>query len=336
MAILNEKRASICALCDAGMSPAQIAREGAVNLRTVQHIIKQYRTTGEWGKKSGGGRPRATTDAQDQSLLHRIEQEPKLSARALRAIENLPCTARTVNRRLHEGGKEQRRERLKEAALLNEAVRDKRVDWVMRVDCEWAGWFDRTIFVDECVFQSSACQRRTQWISADQEGRVFKYVRRSGRVSIAVFGGICGNEVLPLFVLAGSLKGETYRDILSLLYLPVLQEKFPGYDFRFVHDNCPAHTARAFTDWLEEEPAFSRTIIRLPPYSNDLNPIEHVWAAMKRRLNERIFYTKEALTEAVLNEWSRVGSEGLVRQLISSMPRRMNAVLAAQGGATKY
>jgi len=44
-------------------------------------------------------------------------------------------------------------------------------------------------------------------------------------VSIAVFGGVCGNKVLPLFVLAGSLKGETYRDILSLLSLPVLQEK---------------------------------------------------------------------------------------------------------------
>ena len=157
MAILNEKRAFICALCDAGLGPAQIAREGAVNLRTVQRIIKLYRTTGQWGKKTGGGRPRATTSEQDSSLIHRIEQEPSLSARALRAIENLPCTPRTVNRRLHEGGKEQRRERLKEAALLNQTVRDMRVEWVERVSREWAGWFDRTVFVDECVFQSSAC-----------------------------------------------------------------------------------------------------------------------------------------------------------------------------------
>jgi len=109
-----------------------------VNLRTVQRIIKLYRTTGQWGKKTGGGWPRATTPEQDSSLIHRIEQEPSLSARALRAIENLPCTPRTVNRRLHEGGKEQRRERLKGAALLNQAVRDERVEWVERVSREWA------------------------------------------------------------------------------------------------------------------------------------------------------------------------------------------------------
>ena len=70
--------------------------------------------------------------------------------------------------------------------------------------------------------------------------------------------------------------------------------------------------------------------------NTNLNPIEHVWAAMKRRLNDSIFSTKEALTDAVLEQWSRVGGEGLEQQLISSMPRRMNAVLAAEGGATKY
>ena len=57
---------------------------------------------------------------------------------------------------------------------------------------------------------------------------------------------------------------------------------------------------------------------------------------MKRRLNDSIFSTKEALTDAVLEQWSRVGREGLVQQLVSSIPRRMNAVLAAEGGATKY
>jgi len=200
MAISAETRAFICARHTAGLSSLQISQETAVNERTVRRILERYRTTGQWGKNTGGGRPRATTPAQDQTIIAKIEEQPQLTARALRNVSNLPVSTRTVIRRLHEGGKTPRVGRLKEAALLNPAVRAKRLQWAEEQGREWAWWSDRTVFVDECIFESSPCHRTKTWRSSDENGPFFNYVRRSGRVSLAVFGGICGNEVLPLFI----------------------------------------------------------------------------------------------------------------------------------------
>ena len=200
-------------------------------------------------------------------MITTIEEHPQLTARALRNVSNLPVSTRTVIRRLHEGGKTPRVGRLKEAALLNPAVRARRLQWAEEQGREWAWWHDRTVFVDECIFESSPCHRTKSWRSTDENGPFFNYVRRSGRVSLAVFGGICGNEVLPLFIIPGSFTAEVYRDLLENLYWPVLQEKFPNQSFRYVQDNCPAHKGKVVQEWLAEVPQLCDATLCLPPYS---------------------------------------------------------------------
>lgn len=74
-----------------------------------------------------------------------------------------------------------------------------------------------------------------------------------------------------------------------------------------------------------------------PAYSPDLNPIEHIWARVKRTLADTIFRDECALRTAVLREWDEINKDKeFLRGLVSSMPRRCNAVLAAGGGETKY
>ena len=45
----------------------------------------------------------------------------------------------------------------------------------------------------------------------------------------------------------------------------------------FIQDNAPIHTAHASREWLE---------VDWPPYSPDLNPIEHLWWALKKKLHK--------------------------------------------------
>jgi transposase len=52
--------------------------------------------------------------------------------------------------------------------------------------------------------------------------------------------------------------------------------------------------------------------------SADLNPIEHLWSLLKRKLKS---YAEEP--------------KG-IQELIESMPRRVEAVIRARGGYTKY
>jgi hypothetical protein len=74
-----------------------------------------------------------------------------------------------------------------------------------------------------------------------------------------------------------------------------------------------------------------------PAQSPDLNPIEHLWNHLKTRLEEYEEAPKEMgeLWERVDKEWNEIEPE-VCQNLIESMPRRVEAVIQAKGGYTKY
>jgi len=82
-----------------------------------------------------------------------------------------------------------------------------------------------------------------------------------------------------------------------------------------------------------------------PPYSPDLNPIEHVWRHLKeliyehypeiRALTDDNEIIKERMVEALQDAWAHLNDEFL-EKLIESMPRRIEAVLKTEGWYIKY
>ena len=74
-----------------------------------------------------------------------------------------------------------------------------------------------------------------------------------------------------------------------------------------------------------------------PAQSPDLNPIENLWDELDRRLRARSSCptTKSDLTNALLEEWSKIPINTLLN-LVESLPRRVEAVIATKGGPTSY
>lgn len=165
--------------------------------------------------------------------------------------------------------------------------------------------------------------------------------KRSGRITAGLFGWMCAAGVGELTdVGEGRFTSDKYVEILDEVLLPSVQALlFPGRTpFSLLQDNSPIHTGRVVRTWFEEHPQI--TVLPHPPRSPDLNPIEHIWAAMTRLCGEHDGRrARGTVVRSALRAWEdlrRPEGQCLAESLVMSMRTRLNDVLAAGGGYTKY
>ncbi|GFT71327.1 transposable element Tcb2 transposase [Trichonephila clavipes] len=74
-----------------------------------------------------------------------------------------------------------------------------------------------------------------------------------------------------------------------------------------------------------------------PACSPDMNPIEHIWNALGRRVAGRKPppQTLQELERALLQVWDSI-PQLVINSLIDSMPQRCSTLLAVRGNHTPY
>lgn len=129
---------------------------------------------------------------------------------------------------------------------------------------------------------------------------------------------------------------KSYQRALTEGLLPVYDETR-----HFQQDNAKIHVCQSTETWLQ---AHGIDWIEWPAHSPDLNPIEHVWAALKRNL-KRMFpdlwelkrnkLDIQEFTRYLTLAWEAI-PQGLIDKLVDSIPTRLRAVKKARGWYTKY
>ena len=76
-------------------------------------------------------------------------------------------------------------------------------------------------------------------------------------------------------------------------------------------------------------------IIDWPSYSPDLNPIENIWAIMKRKIAGKTFTTINSLKNELCTIWRELDDEMIMKTWMS-IYNRMNDCIEGKGCLTNY
>ena len=148
------------------------------------------------------------------------------------------------------------------------------------------------------------------------------------RGSVHVWGAIWTGGRSELIQLQGNVNAISYCDVLhSFFATTVLPECM-----LFQQDNAPAYRSWMTSQLLEY---LDIHILPWPALSPDLNPIEHVWDILGRRMQHRDCQRLNHLFDALKEEWDNIPQEDL-DHLIASMSRRVGAAISTKGGYTRY
>ncbi len=147
-----------------------------------------------------------------------------------------------------------------------------------------------------------------------------------------IWGAMSSAGVGPLCFLKTNVTAPVYQELLEHFMLPSADQLFKDADFIFQQDLAPAHTAKSTKSWLNVG------VLDWSANSPDLNPIENIWGIVKRKMrNKRPKNADElkATVTTVKETWASILPQQC-HKLITSMQRRIEAVIKAKAAPTKY
>ena len=100
-----------------------------------------------------------------------------------------------------------------------------------------------------------------------------------------------------------------------------------------MEDGAPAHRAQMMKQWHTYNGV--TLFPGWPGNSPDLNPIKNLWSQIKDMQRDEHGTSAAGLKKIAEKVWRRITPK-YFKKLYESMPRRMEAVIASQGGHTKY
>lgn len=159
---------------------------------------------------------------------------------------------------------------------------------------------------------------------------------KSGRKSLMVWGCFVGDRLGPLVFCDGYMNSDKYITILNKNLKEFKANIEDEWDTTLTlqEDNSRVHVSKKSKKWKEENEIIC---LPWPAQSPDLNPIENLWKVLKENIQKGGTFPRsiEELKIALNEEWRRL-SPNLLFKLVDSMPKRVNMVLNAKGGPTKY
>jgi len=328
-----------------GLKPTQIGRNLNVPRTTVQSVLGRLQTTLFEANEPRSGRLISIILRAARILLRQLRSEPKITWRQLKTNIGIDLNARTLNAtlRAHEISHWlalKRSKLISEAALIRLKWAKKHKDWTVN---QWR----KVIWSDEASVARRSDKTR-EWVfeTFKQKWDRDKVMKISNEKTffIMIWGAFWDSERSNLYLLDRDFEFKKHG-YSAVFYIQILNHNLTDIwksGLVFMQDNASIHRARKSKLWFQEN---GIEVMEWPPYSPDLNPIENLWALLKKEaykvypdLDSLKGKGEEAeiqLFQILQKAWGNL-REKVMEGLIFSMPRRCAAVIKAEGWHTKY
>ncbi len=219
--------------------------------------------------------------------------------------------------------------------LLNQRQRQKHLTWaVEKNNWTFAQW-SKVLFSDESKFCISFGNQGPRVWRKSGEAQNPCCLKSSVKFpqSVMIWAAMSSAGVGPLCFLKSTVNAAIYQEILEHFHASFCwQALWRCADFIFQQDLAPAHTAKGTKSWFNDHGV---TVLDWPANSPDLNPIENLWGIVKRKMRDTRPNNADELKAAIKETWASIPPQQC-HKLITSMPRRIEAIIKAKGAPTKY
>lgn len=329
-----------------GISVLEIARVQQLPTSTVKSTIRKVNQRGTTDVAPRSGHPKQITTREERYILRVIRRNCHITYDELRRETGLDFASSTFWRLLRRYDISHWRS--KRRPELTEGHARIRLQFARQYShLTAADWRNRFIFSDECLVEKGRGKKRPWSFGYASEkwtpNKVDTYPKGK-QLTIMVWGAIGHEFKTSDLIIMSRDQSASHRGYSAVSYIETLTEGLlPVYNGQtFQQDNAPIHNAAVTQNWLAEQGILALT--GWPPYSPDLNPIEHIWPRLKElvyEVNPALDHVqgreqqRQAMVEALREAWNRI-PDHVVDACIESMPRRLQAVIDAEGWQTKY
>jgi transposase len=276
----------------------EVAKVFNVGTTFIYKMLGQLEETGSLAPKPHGGgfapligqsalqglrqlvqeQPDATLEELQHQLQQRARVDPTLTmvCRALQKL-NLP--------------------RKKKRFFAQERSRKKRRNFQRKV-----GKLDprKFVFIDEMGANINLSRRYARAPSGE---RVEEALPCNTPANVSVVGALGARQLLAACSVEGAFDGEAFAAFIEQVIVPQLR---PGQTV--LMDNGPTHQSPRIESAIRSSGA---TLLNLPAYSPDLDPMESCWSKVKNYLRKEKARTVEALHRAIASGMELVTAEDI-------------------------